>query len=156
MSLDSISVQTREKKGFSISTDKLKLDISFIHNWLSKKSYWCPGIPMHLVKRAIENSLCFGVYNPEGKQVGFGRVITDFTTFAWVTDVFIIKKYRGQGLSRFLMDCALNHPDLKTIRRWLLGTSYAHGLYKKLGFEPLDEPDNFLTIHISNMYQKKN
>lgn len=153
MTLDLKPVNNRDKMGFTVSTDKTKLDIHFIHNWLSTESYWCRGIPIHLVSKAVENSLCFGVYDPNEKQVGFGRVITDFTSFAWVTDVFIIKEYRGRGLSRLLMDCALKHPELQTLRRWLLGTSYAHGLYKKLGFVPLDDPENFLTKHIRNMYQ---
>jgi GNAT superfamily N-acetyltransferase len=100
----------------------------------------------------VEHSLCFGVYHESEVQVGFGRVVTDYTTFAWLTDVFIIDAYRGKGLSVILMEVILDHPELKILRRWLLGTDHAHGLYRKFGFEDLDHGENFLTLHRSSMY----
>jgi len=137
---------------YLISSDPVKLDLNFIHQWLSNESYWCRGIPFEVVQRMVEHSLCFGVYHNSGKQVGFGRVATDYTTFAWLTDVFIAEPHRGQGLSLVLMEMILNHPELKILRRWLLGTDFAHGLYRKFGFTALDHPENFLTLHRSNMY----
>ncbi len=137
---------------FFVSTDPKKLDLTFTHHWLSTEAYWSKDLPFNIFKRMVENSLCFGVYYRSGKQVGFGRVITDYATFAWLTDVFIIDEYRGRGLSLFLMNCILNHPELRILRRWLLGTDHAHGLYRKFGFSDLDHPENFLTRHRSQMY----
>ena len=137
---------------YFVSSDPKKLDLKFIHYWLANESYWSKNIPFNVLQRLVENSLCFGVYHESGKQVGFGRVVTDYTTFAWLTDVFIIEGYRGLGLSTFLMEVILNHPELQILRRWLLGTDLAHGLYRKFGFEELDHPENFLTLHRSNMY----
>ena len=125
---------------FSVSTDPAKLDLAFTHHWLSTEAYWSEGLPFKVFKRMIDNSLCFGVYHQAGEQVGFGRVITDYTTFAWLTDVFIIDEYRGKGLSVFLMNCILDHPELQILRRWLLGTDHAHGLYRKYGFEDIGSP----------------
>jgi len=137
---------------FLISTDPKKMDIEFIHQWLFNESYWCPGIPYKVVERLVHHSLPFGIFHESGDPAGFGRIVSDYTTFAWVTDVFVIEKYRGQGLSVFLINCMLEHPELKLIRRWLLGTDLAHGLYRKFGFEDLDHPENFLTLHRSQMY----
>ncbi len=145
-------IQEKHAGEYYVSSDPAKLDLHFVHDWLANKSYWSQGIPFKLVERLVQNSLCFGVYHQSGKQVGFGRVVTDFTTFAWVTDVFIIVEYRGKGLSRLLMDSILSHPELRVLRRWLLGTDLAHGLYRKLGFGDLDYPENFLTMHRSEMY----
>jgi GNAT superfamily N-acetyltransferase len=138
---------------YFVSSDPDKLDIPFIHNWMANESYWAADIPLKLLERTLENSLCFGVYQNDGTQVGFGRVVTDFTTIAWLTDVFITEEHRGKGLSRFLMDTILAHPELRVVRRWLLGTDHAHGLYRKYGFKNLDHPENFLTKHRSQMYQ---
>jgi len=146
--------EKQNKNGYLVSTDQEKLNIELIHNWLSTEAHWSLEMPIELVKRAIEHSLCFGIYSPEGDQVGFGRIVTDFTTFAWVTDVFVLKAYRGQGLARFLMESMRAHPDLQVLRRWLLGTSHAAGFYQKLGFEPLENPETYFTIHISDMYQR--
>ncbi len=137
---------------FLVSSDPEKLDLAFTHHWLADEAYWSKGLPFNVFKRMLDHSLCFGVYHQTGKQVGFGRVITDYTTFAWLTDVFIIDEYRGKGLSVFLMNCILDHPELKILRRWLLGTDYAHGLYRKFGFVELDHPENFLTRHHNQMY----
>ena len=143
----------RRSGNYYVSSDPEKIDLKFVHNWLANESYWSNGIPLKLLERTIDNSFCFGVYHDKAGQVGFGRVVTDYSTFAWVTDVFIITEHRGQGLSVLLMKAILEHPEMRVIRRWLLGTDLAHGLYRKLGFQDLDHPENFLTLHHSNMYQ---
>ncbi len=145
-------LQEQTHGDYLVSSDPEKLDLSFIHEWLAHESYWCKDIPLKILERAIKNSFCVGVYHRSGEQVGFGRVITDYTTFAWVTDVFIVETHRGKGLSVFLMECILQHPEMRVVRRWLLGTDLAHGLYRKLGFSDLDHPENFLTLHHSQMY----
>lgn len=113
-------------------TDKLKLDRSLIHSVLST-CYWCGGIPKEIVNSAIDGSLCFGLYE-EDTQIGFARVITDETTFAYLCDVFIVEEHRGQGLSKFLMEEVLKSPKLQGLRRFCLATRNAHGLYEKFGF----------------------
>lgn len=137
---------------YIVSSDTKRLDLTFIHHWLANEAYWSQGLPFNVFKRMIGHSLCFGVYHQTGNQVGFGRVITDYATFAWLTDVFIIDDYRGKGLSVFLINCILDHPELQILRRWLLGTDHAHGLYRKFGFNELDHPENFLTRHRCQMY----
>jgi GNAT superfamily N-acetyltransferase len=135
---------TVEKEDFSISTDNKKLDIFFIHQYLSKEAYWCKNIPLEIVKRSIENSLCFGIYHHE-KQIGFARVVTDKATFAYLADVFIITDYRGRGLSKWLMQTIMDTPDLQGLRRWLLATLDAHGLYTQFDFKPLPNPERFMS-----------
>ena len=123
---------------FLISTDRSQLDVDLIHRFLAR-SYWAAGIPRATVVRAIENSLCFGVYDGAG-QVGFARVISDFATFAYVADVFILEPYRDRGLAKELMASIMAHPDLQRLRRWSLGTRDAHGLYARFGFTPVNNP----------------
>jgi len=119
---------------FEISTDKKRLDVTTIHGFLSNESYWAKGIPMGVVKKAIKNSFCFGIYM-EGKQVGFARVITDFATTAYVGDVFILEPFRGKGLGKHLVKTIVEHPKLNGLRLWFLGTKDAHDLYMKYGFK---------------------
>lgn len=121
---------------FLISTDKSKLDLDVIHGFLSRDSYWATGIPRETVARSIENSLCFGVYD-SASQIGFARVITDFATYAYVADVFILEPYRERGLGKELMATIMAHPDLQGLRRWSLGTRDALGLYAQFGFKPV-------------------
>ncbi|MGD0120631.1 MAG: GNAT family N-acetyltransferase [Candidatus Binatus sp.] len=123
---------------FLISTDRSQLDVDLIHAFLAR-SYWAAGIPRATVVRAIENSLCFGVYDG-AEQVGFARVISDFATFAYIADVFILEPYRERGLGKELMASIMAHPDLQGLRRWSLGTRDAHGLYAQFGFTPVDNP----------------
>jgi GNAT superfamily N-acetyltransferase len=150
----SLNLIVEQREGeYYVSSDPDKIDMEFIYNWLSGESYWNKNIPFELFKRYIDHSFCFGVYHDQVGQVGFGRTITDFTTFAWVSDVFITKEHRGKGLSVLLMKTMMEHPEMRIIRRWMLGTDHAHGLYRKLGFTDLDHPENFLTIHCKNMYQ---
>ncbi|HTQ63927.1 MAG TPA: GNAT family N-acetyltransferase [Puia sp.] len=141
-----------EKDNFSISIDKYKLDVPYIHKFLST-SYWAENIPVETVRRSIEGSICFGVYH-EGKQIGFARVVSDLATFAYLADVFIEEQYRGLGLAKRLMQIILSHPDLQGLRRFLLATRDAHGLYSQFGFVPLTNVDRWMQIHQKNVYKK--
>lgn len=143
---------TVHKDNFNISTDKSKLDISVIHDFLSQ-SYWSENIPEETLRRSIEGSLCFGVYDND-RQVGFARMVTDTATFAYLADVFIIEEYRGKGLSKWLVEFILSNADLQGLRRILLATRDAHSLYKQFGFTPLNNPDSFMHIHNPDIYKK--
>ena len=140
----------QRRDNFTISTDRSRLDIDVIHHFLTN-SYWAKGIPRETVARSIEHSLCFGIYNETG-QVGFARVITDYATFAYIGDVFVLEPYRGRGLSRWLMQCILDHPQLQRLRRWSLVTRDAHGLYSQFGFKPLASPGRWMELHDPEVY----
>lgn len=127
---------------YTISCNPQQLDLGVIHKFL-RKSYWAANISEEVVRRSIEHSLCFGVYNQEA-QVGFARVITDRATFAYLADVFIVDEHRGRGLGKWLIDTILSHDDLTGLRRWLLVTRDAHDLYRKCGFRELQNPDRFM------------
>ena len=127
------------KNGFVISTDRSRLQIDVIHRFLSEESYWANTRSLERTQRGIENSLCFGVFQGE-RQIGFARVISDLATFAYLGDVFILKEFRGQGLSKWLMETIVSHPDLQGLRRWILATKDAHGLYEQFGFTELKFP----------------
>ena len=139
---------------YLISNDKSKLDLHVIHSFLST-SYWAKGIPLDIVKRSIEHSLCFGVYYKEEQQVGFARVVTDYATFAYIGDVFIIEAFRGQGLSKWLMDVIVTHPQLQGLRTWILLTRDAHGLYKKVGFAAPPNPERYMERMFPDVYIQK-
>jgi len=134
------------KKGFYISTDKGLLNFELIYNFLDKESYWSKGIEIVTLKNAIENSTCFGVYSNKELQVGFARVVTDQATFAYICDVFIIPKYRSFGLSKWLIQTILKHPGLQDLRRWLLATADAQGLYSQFGFKQVNRPERWMEI----------
>lgn len=145
---------------FLISTAKSKLDIETIHKFLVQ-SYWSPNIPREIVARAIENSFCFGIYSGTSsrtshkeRQIGFARVITDFATYAYLADVFVLEENRGQGLSKWLMQCIVEHPALQGFRRFTLATKDAHGLYAQFGFTPLQSPDRYMERFDPDVYQK--
>jgi len=140
-----INDETLIKKGYKISTDKDLLDLDVIHNYLCNESYWSKGITKEKVQRSIENSMCFGVYK-DGKQVGLARVITDKAIFAYLCDVFILDEFRGHGLSKWLLQTILAHPELQGLKRWTLATLDAHGLYKQFGFAPLGNPNRWMDI----------
>jgi N-acetylglutamate synthase-like GNAT family acetyltransferase len=129
------SMVVMEMGRFLISTDRSKLDVDVIHKFLAR-SYWAEGIPRETVERSIENSLCFGVYD-NARQIGFARVISDFATYAYLADVFILEPYRERGLGKELMASIMAHPDLQGLRRWSLGTRDAQGLYAQFGFKPV-------------------
>lgn len=146
-----------EKGEYFISTDKEKLDIHLIFSFLSQESYWAKGIPRKVVEQSIAGSaLCFGIYhqNAEGqvKQVGFARVISDLTSFAYLCDVFVIPDYRGQELSKWLIEVITQYPELTGVRRFMLATADAHSLYAKYGFQPIDAPERLMQILRKNVY----
>ena len=140
------------KDGFTISTEKEKLDIDLIHSFLNR-TYWAEGISKETIRRSIDGSLCFGVFEND-KQVGFARMITDKATFAYLADVFIIEEYRGRGLSKWLMQVIMSHPDLQGLRRMILATKDAHGLYKQFGFTPLINVERWMHILDPDVYKR--
>ena len=137
---------------YTISTDPARLDVAAIHRYLSEESYWAKHIPRATVERAVANSLCFGIYAPDGALAGFGRVVTDRATFAWLCDVFVLPPHRGQGLGKQLVAAVLAHPDLQNLRRHLLATLDAHGLYQQAGYVPLAHPERWLELVHPNPY----
>ena len=138
--------------GYALSTDPARLDEAAIHRYLSEESYWARHIPRATVARALAHSLNFGLYAPDGLLAGFARVVSDYTTFAWLCDVFVLPAHRGQGLSKWLVQHVLAHPDLQGLRRYMLGTWDAHGLYQQFGYRPVAEPGRLLEILHANHY----
>jgi len=137
---------------FTISTDPAKLDAGAIHAFL-KDSYWAEGIPLHTVERSIRNSLCFGIYEREA-QIGFARVISDFATYAYLADVYVLEKYRGRGLAKWMMECIQQYPELQGLRRWGLITRDTHGLYEQCGFTRLAKPEGYMEKVVPDIYKK--
>jgi GNAT superfamily N-acetyltransferase len=135
--------QEWNRGAFTISDDPARLDLAVIHDFVSTKSYWGIGRPLEVVRRSVEGSVPFGVYRGD-EMVGFARVVTDYATFGWIADVFVIESARGQGLSKWLMEVILDHPDLQGFRRWVLATKDAHDLYRKFGFEELKRPERWM------------
>ena len=131
---------------YLISTDKARLDLEVIHGYLSGESYWAKGRSMETIRRSIENSMAFGLYRG-AELVGFARVITDYATFAWLADVFILDGARGRGLGKWLMEVILAHPELQGFRRWVLATKDAHELYRRFGFVELKRPERWMERH---------
>ena len=152
---DSSAAIVQHQRGeFLISTDRDRLDLDMIHGFLTN-CYWAKGIPREVVARSIEHALCFGVYDGSGAQVGFARVVSDFATVAYLGDVFILESHRGRGLSKWLMECILRHPALQNLRRWILLTRDAHGLYAQFGFTPVTAPERYMELHCPDVYEKK-
>lgn len=138
---------------YTLSTDKTRLQLPVIHGYLSGESYWAKGIPVETVARAIAGSACFGLYcGPD--QVGFARVITDEATFAYLCDVFVLPEHRGKGLSKWLMEQVMAHPDVQGLRRWSLATADAHGLYAQFGWKPLAKPERWMEKHDPEVYTR--
>ena len=135
---------TVTENNFTISTDKSKIDIDYVHHFLTN-SYWSPGVPIATVKKAMQNSLCFGVYD-NGRQIGYARMVTDTATFAYLADVFIDENYRGKGLAKWLVRVILAHPDLQGLRRIILATRDAHSLYSQFGFVPFATPERWMVF----------
>jgi len=136
---------------FIVSTDRNRLQIDAIHRFLSEESYWAKERTKEQTETAIQNSLPFGVYKGEN-QIGFARVVTDYATFAYLGDVFISGEFRGKGLSKWLMQIVLSHPDLQGLRRWILATADAHGLYEQFGFSALKVPERWMEKSAPNAY----
>ncbi|HEY0004185.1 MAG TPA: GNAT family N-acetyltransferase [Pyrinomonadaceae bacterium] len=135
-------VQEYQRGEYSISTDRSRLDLGVIHSFLDS-SYWAAGRTLETIRRSIENSLAFGIYKGSA-QVGFARVITDYATFAWLADVFVLEEHRGAGLGQWLVEVIITHPELRGLRRWVLATKDAHELYRKFGFIELKRPERWM------------
>jgi len=142
-----------EQPQYSISTDKSRLDLDFIHGFLAA-CYWAEGIPREVVQRSIDNALCFGVFHGN-QQVGFARVITDYATYAYIGDVFIVESHRGRGLATRMMKAIMEHADLQGLRRWSLVTDDAHGLYRQFGFTPLANPQKYMELRDPDVYKRR-
>ncbi|WP_212002925.1 GNAT family N-acetyltransferase [Chitinophaga sp. HK235] len=147
------AIFTTTEGEYTVSTDKSRLDIGVIHGFLANESYWAKDIPVSVVQKTLAGSLCFGIYHQD-RQIGFARLITDYAAFAYLADVFIIQEYRGKGLSKLLMRTILAHPELQTLRRWLLVTADAHALYSQFGFTPIPNPEKFMQLHNPDVYTK--
>ena len=139
------------KDEFTLSTDRRRFDLGVIHSFLTE-SYWAKGISREIVARSMENSLCFGIYTRD-RQVGFARVISDFATYAYIADVFVLDAFRGRGLGKWLMESIMRHPRLQGLRRWSIVTSDAHGLYAQFGFKALKQPENYMERHDEEIYR---
>ena len=139
-------------QGIKITSDPTDLDIDLVYAFVSQ-SYWAKNIPLHTLKKSIENSVVFGAYNDTGDQIGFARVITDKATFAYLGDVFVVESHRGKGISKLIMQAVSSHPDLQGLRRFMLATSDAHGLYSQFGFKPVDNPEILMQIWKPGIYE---
>jgi GNAT superfamily N-acetyltransferase len=153
-SRDIAGVQEYRRGEFLISTARERLNLDVVHGFLTN-SYWAKGISREVVERSIEHSLCFGIYDENAEQVGFARVVSDFATVAYLGDVFVLESHRGRGLSKWLMECIVQHPTLQNLRRWILLTRDAHRLYSKYGFTPLKTPERYMEKHDPSVYQKE-
>lgn len=142
-------------EGFKISNHPDDMDLDFVHDFISK-SYWAENIPKATMLKAMTNSLCFGLFKEAGEQVGFARMITDYATFAYLVDVFILKPYQGRGLGQWFVSNILAYPELQGLRRINLSTRDAHGLYEKLGFTSLSSPENMMEKTQRNIYKEGN
>ncbi len=141
------------KDGFCISTEMDKLDLAAVHKYLSKSAYWCLGIPKDRVEKAAKHSLNFGMYKDE-EQIGYARIISDFSSIAYLGDVYVLEPHRGNGLSKWLMQIIMGHPELQGLRRWILLTGNAHELYKKYGWKEIENPDVWMEINDKDVYSE--
>lgn len=148
-----MNIITTTKGDFTISTDKSKLDLTVIHDYLANQSYWSKNIPKERIRKSIANALCFGIYYKD-TQIGYAKVVSDFSTMAYLGDVFVLEDYRGQGLSKWLMETIMSHPELTGLRRWILLTSDAHELYKKFGWQPIASPEKWMEIHRPDIFRE--
>jgi len=141
---------TRET--MEITCDVRRVDAALVTEFLAT-SYWAKGVSRDVVEKSLQGSLCFSLLD-DGQQVGFARVVTDRATFAFLADVFVLPDYRGRGLGEWLVECVIDHPQLQNLRRWMLGTRDAHGLYEKFGFKRLSQPEIFMELHDPEIYQR--
>ena len=137
---------------FVLTTDVARLDVAAVHAYLTT-SYWAEGIPLETLERSLKGSICFGLLHG-ARQVGFARIISDGATFAYLADVYVLEEFRGQGLSKWMMECMKKHPDLQGLRRWMLATRDAHGLYRQYGFQPLAKPERFMELLGPDVYDR--
>lgn len=144
------------KRGdYLVSTDPARLDVRAIHEYLTTEAYWCAGIPLETVLRALEHSLNFGLFDGD-RQIGFTRVVTDRATFAWVCDVYVLAEYRGKGLALWMLRTMREHPQLQGLRRWVLATRDAHDLYRRIGFAELSNPERWMIVQDPDPYGRRN
>jgi len=141
-----------EKDGIIASDDPARVDIALLHDFL-KQSYWAKNIPLSVVEESVRNSLSMGLYAESG-MIGYARAVTDYATFAYLGDVFVLEDWRGKGLGLWVSQCLVEHPRLRGLRRWMLATLDAHGVYAKLGFKPLDDPSAIMTMHDPEIYKR--
>jgi len=151
-SLTSGAITEQRRGTFLLSTDPRRLDLHVVHNFLTN-CYWAKGVPLEVVERSIQHALCFGIYDGSGAQVGFARVVSDFSTVAYLGDVFVLESYRGHGLGKWMMECIMQHPALQGMRRWILVTRDAHGLYEQFGFTPLKSAEQYMELHRPDIYE---
>ncbi|MBI1243376.1 MAG: GNAT family N-acetyltransferase [Alphaproteobacteria bacterium] len=149
-----MSLRTRED-GHFVSDDRKRIDRDRVYGWLSREAYWSLGLPRAVFERALEGSMCFGVYAPDGAQRGFARVLGDRATYGYLADVFVDAAFRGRGLSRFMLDAIFAHPELQGFRRWHLATRDAHGLYRDYGFTALAEPARVMERADPDIYRRR-
>lgn len=140
---------------FWVSSDRSAINLPLVHRFLSEESYWAKGIPIAVVEKSIENSLCFGGF-VDGAQVAFARVVSDFATFGYLADVFVLPEHRGRGYAKTLMAAVFAHPELQGLRRFALATRDAHALYAQYGFTPLARPETFMERYAPRVYEGKN
>lgn len=150
--MNAVAKREWKRDEYTISTDDALLDLTIIHDFITNQSYWGQGRKIETVRRALDNSLNFALYKND-RQIGFARVVTDFATFAWVADVFILEGHRGLGLSKWLMETILAHPELQQFRRWVLATKDAHELYRRFGFRELKRPERWMERPDPNMQE---
>jgi GNAT superfamily N-acetyltransferase len=147
----SATVVEEHRGEFMVTSDLSRMDMDVVHGYLSR-AYWCEGLPRETLERAMRNSLCFGLFEGES-QIGFARVVSDRTTFAYVCDVFVLEAHQGKGLGTWLMQGVFRHPELQGLRRWHLTTRDAHALYRKIGFVPLSKPERHMEVFTPDMYK---
>jgi GNAT superfamily N-acetyltransferase len=145
--------QTWQRGDYEISTDPARIDLDVTHRFLSEEAYWSGGVPRDIVERAIGNSIAFGIYKGSA-QAGLARVVSDRATFAWICDVFVLPEHRGAGLGKWLMECVTSHPELQGLRRWMLATRDAHGLYQQYGFTELHDATRFMERWDPEIYRR--
>jgi ribosomal protein S18 acetylase RimI-like enzyme len=146
---DQREVQTFERNGFAVSTDRARLDPVAIHDYLSNRSYWAEGRPLETVRRSLDNSLCFGLYEGD-RQIGLARVITDYATYGYLCDVYVLEEYRRQGLGTWLVECVMTHPALQNLRKFSLATRDAQELYRRFGFTEIEDPKRYMNLRKPN------
>lgn len=149
-SLADLSVFEAEHEGYTLSTDRDRLDVDRIHRYLAEESYWARGLDRALFERALAGSLPVAIYAPNGELATFARVVTDLTVFAYLRDVFTLPEHRGLGLATFLAQAIRTHPELKTVSSWMLATRDAHAVYARAGFKPVPHPEYYMSIRKSD------
>jgi GNAT superfamily N-acetyltransferase len=146
-------IYTDARDGMRLSTDPAEIDVDAVHRFIAEDSYWAPGVPRAVVQRSIEHSLCFAVYDA-GAQVAFARVVSDRATFAYLADVFVLPGHRGRGIGKWMMEAIAAHPELQGLRRWMLMTADAHGLYAQYGYTPLKRPERAMERLDPDVYRR--